>query len=85
MDRMGQHVPGTQEPLGNSDDGRLLVHCWEIENKARKQVVSCAKCWQESQSKQNWNIIYRIPSGVTLWICKESIWGKMTFKQSSKV
>lgn len=61
MDRVGQQVPGKEEPLGNSDDRRLLVHCWEIENKAQKQVIHYAKCWQKFQSKQNWNAIWRIP------------------------
>lgn len=44
MDRMEQHVPDTQEPLGNSDDRSPLVHCWEMESKVRKHVINCAKC-----------------------------------------
>lgn len=59
-DRMEQHAPVWESLLEAPMIGGFY-HRWERENEVRKQVMNCAKCWQEFQSKQNWNIIWRIP------------------------
>lgn len=51
-----------------------FYHCWERANEVRKQVMNGAKCWQEFQSKQNWNIIKRIPFGEAMDMPGEHLW-----------